>query len=181
MKCLKFKKNLSRFNFRWIWVHSMSCCWWWVVFDTLLFHFSFLTCCYPHKMHKILKKILITIHMMTSHLIMMILMMMCPGDEIIEWNGRSLHGRSPQEVYDIIADSRHETQVELIVSRLLATGTMTTTSTMMTAGSANHSRGAAAQQSWRNAHSPVRFPSKGIQIHIAAVSIQLLIPEHYCI
>ncbi|XP_069676267.1 regulating synaptic membrane exocytosis protein 2 isoform X4 [Periplaneta americana] len=42
-----------------------------------------------------------------------------PGDEVIEWNGRSLQGKSFQEVYDIIAESKQEPQVELIVSRLL--------------------------------------------------------------
>ncbi|RZF32260.1 hypothetical protein LSTR_LSTR009489 [Laodelphax striatellus] len=40
-----------------------------------------------------------------------------PGDEVIEWNGRSLQGKSYQEVCDIIAESKQEPQVELIVSR----------------------------------------------------------------
>jgi hypothetical protein len=43
----------------------------------------------------------------------------CVGDEVIEWNGRSLQGKSFQEVYDIIAESKQEPQVELIVSRIL--------------------------------------------------------------
>ncbi|XP_073971839.1 rab3 interacting molecule isoform X4 [Rhodnius prolixus] len=42
-----------------------------------------------------------------------------PGDEVLEWNGRSLKGKSFQEVYDIIAESKQEPQVELIVSRAL--------------------------------------------------------------
>uniref|UniRef100_A0A0A9Y4V6 Regulating synaptic membrane exocytosis protein 2 n=1 Tax=Lygus hesperus TaxID=30085 RepID=A0A0A9Y4V6_LYGHE len=42
-----------------------------------------------------------------------------PGDEVLEWNGRSLKGKSFQEVYDIIAESKQEPQVELIVSRIL--------------------------------------------------------------
>lgn len=37
----------------------------------------------------------------------------------MEWNGRSLQGKSYQEVYDIIAESKQEPQVELIVTRLL--------------------------------------------------------------
>jgi hypothetical protein len=41
------------------------------------------------------------------------------GDEVIEWNGRSLQGKSFQEVYDIIAESKQEPQVELIVTRIL--------------------------------------------------------------
>ncbi|XP_030374996.1 regulating synaptic membrane exocytosis protein 1 isoform X2 [Scaptodrosophila lebanonensis] len=47
-----------------------------------------------------------------------------PGDEIIEWNGRNLHNKSADEVYDIIDESRLDAQVELIVSRslLLPTG-----------------------------------------------------------
>jgi hypothetical protein len=40
-----------------------------------------------------------------------------PGDEVIEWNGRSLQSKSYDEVHDIIAESRQEEQVELIVSR----------------------------------------------------------------
>ncbi|KAK7081548.1 Rab GTPase binding, partial [Halocaridina rubra] len=43
-----------------------------------------------------------------------------PGDEVLEWNGRSLQGKSFEEVYDIITESRQEPQVELIVSRLLS-------------------------------------------------------------
>lgn len=39
------------------------------------------------------------------------------GDEVIEWNGRLLQSKSYQEVADIIAESRHEASVELIVSR----------------------------------------------------------------
>ena len=42
------------------------------------------------------------------------------GDEVLEWNGRSLQGKSYEEVYDILAETRHESQVELIVSRQLA-------------------------------------------------------------
>lgn len=36
---------------------------------------------------------------------------------MIEWNGRSMRGKSFQDVEDIIAESRQEPQVELIVSR----------------------------------------------------------------
>ncbi|CAD7093853.1 unnamed protein product [Hermetia illucens] len=43
------------------------------------------------------------------------------GDEIIEWNGRTLHNKSAQEVNDVISESKHEPQVELIVSRLIPT------------------------------------------------------------
>ncbi|XP_071551521.1 uncharacterized protein [Panulirus ornatus] len=43
-----------------------------------------------------------------------------PGDEVLEWNGRSLQGKTYEEVYDIIAESRQESQVELIVSRQLS-------------------------------------------------------------
>lgn len=50
-----------------------------------------------------------------------------------------MHGKSSQDVYDIIADSRQEPQVELIVSRIIA---------------ANRR---AAQASWRQSHSPNRF------------------------
>lgn len=42
-----------------------------------------------------------------------------PGDEVLEWNGRSLQGKTYEEVYDIIAESKQEAQVELIVSRYI--------------------------------------------------------------
>ncbi|KAI8046523.1 hypothetical protein M5D96_002734 [Drosophila gunungcola] len=45
-----------------------------------------------------------------------------PGDEILEWNGRGLHNKSADEVYDIIDESRLDAQVELIVSRPIASG-----------------------------------------------------------
>lgn len=65
------------------------------------------------------------------------------GDEVIEWNGQSLNGRSAQEVHDIIADSRHDLQVELIVSRVIAASRR------------------AAQASWRQSHSPTRLHHAG--------------------
>ena len=40
-----------------------------------------------------------------------------PGDQVLEWNGRSLQDKSYEEVHDIIAESRQDDQVELIVSR----------------------------------------------------------------
>lgn len=39
---------------------------------------------------------------------------------MIEWNGRSLQGKSYQEVADIIAESKQESHVELIVSRSMS-------------------------------------------------------------
>ncbi|XP_034249482.1 regulating synaptic membrane exocytosis protein 2 [Thrips palmi] len=42
-----------------------------------------------------------------------------PGDEVLEWNGRGLQGLSHQEVHDIIAESKQEPQVELMVCRPL--------------------------------------------------------------
>lgn len=42
-----------------------------------------------------------------------------PGDEVLEWNGRSLQGLTFEETYDIMAESRQEPQVELIVCRHL--------------------------------------------------------------
>lgn len=40
-----------------------------------------------------------------------------PGDEVVEWNGRSLREATFEEVYDIIFETKHEPQVELIVHR----------------------------------------------------------------
>ncbi|VDN85508.1 unnamed protein product, partial [Brugia pahangi] len=39
------------------------------------------------------------------------------GDEVLEWNGRQLQNATFDQVYDAINSSRHDTQVELIVSR----------------------------------------------------------------
>ncbi|KAL7021097.1 hypothetical protein ACKWTF_011753 [Chironomus riparius] len=67
------------------------------------------------------------------------------GDEVIEWNGRSLQGKSAQEVYDVIEESRHESQIELIVSRPLSVNRK------------------AAQTSWRQSHSPIRQTRQYLQ------------------
>ncbi|XP_076685266.1 rab3 interacting molecule isoform X5 [Andrena cerasifolii] len=76
-----------------------------------------------------------------------------PGDEVIKWNGRFLQGKSFQEVYDIIAKSRQEPQVELVVSRNLST---TTGPPTMPAGptppTPMASRRMAAQTQWRQKH-----------------------------
>ena len=40
-----------------------------------------------------------------------------PGDEVLEWNGVSLAGRSYEDVRDIVAASRHVPSIELVVSR----------------------------------------------------------------
>jgi regulating synaptic membrane exocytosis protein 2 len=42
------------------------------------------------------------------------------GDEVLEWNGRSLQNATFEQVYEIISDSKHDSQVELIVSRSTA-------------------------------------------------------------
>lgn len=62
---------------------------------------------------------------------------------MIEWNGQSLYGHNAHEVHDIITESRHDLQVELIVSRVIA---------------ANRR---AAQDSWRQSHSPIRLHHTG--------------------
>lgn len=66
------------------------------------------------------------------------------GDEVIEWNGQSLYGKSAQEVDDIIDDSKHKIQVKLIVSRVIGVNRRQ------------------AQASWRQSHSPTRLQRSGI-------------------
>ncbi|XP_049576915.1 regulating synaptic membrane exocytosis protein 1 isoform X26 [Syngnathus scovelli] len=39
------------------------------------------------------------------------------GDEVLQWNGKSLPGATKKEVYNIIVESKAEPQVELVVSR----------------------------------------------------------------
>ncbi|CAL8071989.1 unnamed protein product [Orchesella dallaii] len=45
-----------------------------------------------------------------------------PGDEVIEWNGRGLVDRTFDEVHEIIADSKSDTQVELVLARPMGVG-----------------------------------------------------------
>uniref|UniRef100_A0A183F425 C2 domain-containing protein n=1 Tax=Heligmosomoides polygyrus TaxID=6339 RepID=A0A183F425_HELPZ len=39
------------------------------------------------------------------------------GDEVLEWNGQALQNATFDQVYEIISASKHESQVEIIVSR----------------------------------------------------------------
>ncbi|KAK9306876.1 hypothetical protein QLX08_002523 [Tetragonisca angustula] len=76
-----------------------------------------------------------------------------PGDEVIKWNGRSLQGRSFREVYDVIAESRQEPQVELVVSRnLSSTSGPATMPAGPTAAAPMPPRKIAAQIQWRQKH-----------------------------
>ena len=42
---------------------------------------------------------------------------MLVGDEVVQWNGIRLRGRTFEEVYDIIFESKFDPQVELTVHR----------------------------------------------------------------
>ncbi|XP_045760838.1 regulating synaptic membrane exocytosis protein 2 isoform X10 [Maniola jurtina] len=42
------------------------------------------------------------------------------GDEVLQWNGMPLQGRSAEEVAAVVANSKHDSHVELVVSRPLA-------------------------------------------------------------
>lgn len=42
------------------------------------------------------------------------------GDEVLQWSGVPLQGRSAEEVAAIVANSKHDSHVELVVSRPLA-------------------------------------------------------------
>ncbi|XP_028048092.1 regulating synaptic membrane exocytosis protein 2 isoform X4 [Monomorium pharaonis] len=82
-----------------------------------------------------------------------------PGDEVIAWNGRSLQGKSFREVYDIIAESRLEPQIELVVERKLSS---TTTGMAGLAGPGPStpmaSRRIVAQSQWRQKHETISGP-----------------------
>lgn len=43
-----------------------------------------------------------------------------PGDQVLEWNGRHLPGLSLEQVYDIIYESKNDSQLELVVERDLS-------------------------------------------------------------
>ncbi|XP_078039304.1 rab3 interacting molecule isoform X2 [Augochlora pura] len=73
-----------------------------------------------------------------------------PGDEVIKWNGRSLQGKSFQEVYDVIAESRQDPQVELVVSRNFSSTTGPTT--MPPGPTQIPTRRIVAQTQWRQKH-----------------------------
>ncbi|XP_038119867.1 regulating synaptic membrane exocytosis protein 1 [Culex quinquefasciatus] len=64
-----------------------------------------------------------------------------PGDEVVEWNGHSLRGKSAQDVHDIITDSALEPLVELLLTRAILINRKNT------------------QASWRKSHSPTRLPA----------------------
>lgn len=40
-----------------------------------------------------------------------------PGDEVLEWNTVPLKGKTYEEVHDIIAGSKQESEVELLIAR----------------------------------------------------------------
>lgn len=85
------------------------------------------------------------------------LVVVVPGDEVIEWNGRSLQGKSFREVYDVIAESREEPQIELVVERKLSTGVLPAgpgPSTPMA------SRRIVAQSQWRQRHETISGPQQ---------------------
>lgn len=46
------------------------------------------------------------------------------GDEVVEWNGRSLRSLTFEDVYDIIFESKSDRQVELTVERSLSRAEM---------------------------------------------------------
>ncbi|XP_011873146.1 PREDICTED: regulating synaptic membrane exocytosis protein 2-like [Vollenhovia emeryi] len=81
-----------------------------------------------------------------------------PGDEVISWSGRSLRGKSFREVSDIIAESRLEPQIELVVERKLSS----TTTGMAPAGPGPStpmaSRRIVAQSQWRQKHETISGP-----------------------
>lgn len=56
-----------------------------------------------------------------------------PRDEVLEWNGISLQGKTYDEVHDIIADSKHHSEIELVVARPLMDTTTTVSTTTSTA------------------------------------------------
>lgn len=47
------------------------------------------------------------------------IMLQYSGDEVLQWNGVPLQGRSADEVAAVVADSKHDLHVELVVSRPL--------------------------------------------------------------
>ncbi|KYN04559.1 Regulating synaptic membrane exocytosis protein 2 [Cyphomyrmex costatus] len=79
-----------------------------------------------------------------------------PGDEVIAWNGRSLQSKSFREVSDIIAESRLDPQIELVVERKLSTTGMAPAGPGPSTPMA--SRRIVAQSQWRQKHETISGP-----------------------
>lgn len=80
---------------------------------------------------------------------------------MIEWNGRPLHGRSCQDVADIVFESKQEPQVELIVSRVISTQTPSLSSL-----SAPQTSRRAAHTAWLQTHPPSNRSHEGTKLYI---------------
>ncbi|XP_020282605.1 regulating synaptic membrane exocytosis protein 2 isoform X2 [Pseudomyrmex gracilis] len=83
-----------------------------------------------------------------------------PGDEVIMWNGRSLQGKSFQEVYDIIAESRLEPQIELVVERKLSSTATGLPLSEPGPSTSMASRRMVAQSQWRQKHETISGPQQ---------------------
>ncbi|KAL0134333.1 hypothetical protein PUN28_001260 [Cardiocondyla obscurior] len=81
-----------------------------------------------------------------------------PGDEVIAWNGRSLQGKSFREVYNIIAESRLEPQIELVVERKLSSTTTGMTPAGPGPSTPMASRRIVAQSQWKQKHETISGP-----------------------
>ncbi|XP_066593060.1 regulating synaptic membrane exocytosis protein 2 isoform X2 [Prorops nasuta] len=89
-----------------------------------------------------------------------------PGDEVLKWNGRSLQGKSFREVSDVIAESRQESQVELVVSRKwsCSPGMMSSTSSIPTTASIQQPRRFSNPSQWRQSSLATQHPHhKGLK------------------
>lgn len=82
------------------------------------------------------------------------------GDEVIMWNGRSLQGKSFQEVYDIIAESRLEPQIELVVERKLSSTATGLPLSEPGPSTSMASRRMVAQSQWRQKHETISGPQQ---------------------
>ncbi|CAK9816967.1 Regulating synaptic membrane exocytosis protein 2 [Anthophora plagiata] len=73
-----------------------------------------------------------------------------PGDEVISWNGRILQGKSSREVSALIAKSRQDHQVELVVSRNISS--MTEPMVLPTSTTPMAPRKFGIQSQWKQKH-----------------------------
>ncbi|XP_020817708.1 regulating synaptic membrane exocytosis protein 2 isoform X12 [Drosophila serrata] len=94
-----------------------------------------------------------------------------PGDEIIEWNGRGLHNKSADEVYDIIDESRLDAQVELIVSRPIGSGGGSGGSSSNVSPSSACSASGGSASSAPPRRSSANFPHSGLASSMAGSAV----------
>lgn len=94
------------------------------------------------------------------------------GDEVLEWNNRSLVGKTYDEVHDIIVDSRHDLQVEIRVSRSITAGVSSSASpaSALPSVTVDMGRGPTAMHLGQDSRTVGSLPHSNPRVHHPAAS-----------